>query len=256
MRRLADRRVVHVQVAADGPTTTSPEFRPTRIWIGTPSVAPDSVGVALHRLLHPQRGVAGAHRVVLVRQRRAEQRHDAVAHHLVDGALVAVHRLHHALEHRVEELARLLRIAVGEQLHRALQVGEQHRDLLALAFERAFGGEDLLGEMLGGVRIGRREARLDSWLSSHCLPALKTKLRAGGKLRAALNAVECKTSSALQAELAPDGFSCWHCAQRITQLLQFRFRSFKPQSHLHLPHHRNAVGELRLSLFVIAGAPI
>ena len=74
--------------------------------------------------------------MILVRERRAEQRHDAVAHHLVDGAFVAVHRLHHAFEDRVEDLARLFGVAVREQLHRALQVGEQHRDLLALAFQR------------------------------------------------------------------------------------------------------------------------
>ena len=92
--------------------------------------------------------------MVLVGERRAEQRHDAVAHHLVDGALVAVDGLHHPLEDRVEELARLLGVAVGEQLHRALEVGEQDRDLLALAFQGGLGGEDLLGEVLRGV--GRR----------------------------------------------------------------------------------------------------
>ena len=96
--------------------------------------------------------------MVLVGQRRAEERHDPVAHHLVDGALVAVDRLHHVLEHGVEELARLLGVAVGEQLHRALEVGEEHGDLLALAFERGLGGEDLLGEMLGGVGLGCDEA--------------------------------------------------------------------------------------------------
>ena len=53
--------------------------------------------------------------MVLVRERRPEQRHDAVAHHLVDGALVTVDGLHHVLEDRVEELACLLGIAVGEQ---------------------------------------------------------------------------------------------------------------------------------------------
>ena len=74
--------------------------------------------------------------MVLVGERGAEQRHDAVAHHLVDGALVAVDGLHHALEDRVEELAGLLGIAVGEQLHRALEIGEEHGDLLALALER------------------------------------------------------------------------------------------------------------------------
>jgi len=33
-------------------------------------------------------------------------------------------------ENRVENLARLLRVTIGQQLHRTLQVGEQHRDLL------------------------------------------------------------------------------------------------------------------------------
>ena len=96
--------------------------------------------------------------MVLVGERRAEQRHDPVAHHLVDGALVAVDGLHHALEHGIEELARLLGIAVGEQLHRALEVGEEHGDLLALAFERGLRGEDLLGEVLRGVGVLETQA--------------------------------------------------------------------------------------------------
>jgi hypothetical protein len=50
-------------------------------------------------------------------ERRAEERHDP--------------------SHRVEDPSGLLGIAIGEQLHRALHVGEQHRYLLALAFERA-----------------------------------------------------------------------------------------------------------------------
>ena len=87
---------------------------------------------------------------------RAEEGHDAIAHDLVDGALVAVDGLHHALQDRVEELAGLLGVAVGQQLHGALQVGKQHRDLLALAFEGAAGGEDLLGEVRRGVRPGAR----------------------------------------------------------------------------------------------------
>ena len=95
--------------------------------------------------------------MILVGERRAEERHDPVAHHLVDGALVAVDGLHHALEHGVEELARLLGIAVGEQLHRALEVGEEHGDLLALALEGGLGGEDPLGEVLRRVDVGRRE---------------------------------------------------------------------------------------------------
>ena len=54
---------------------------------------------------------------------------------LFDGALVAVDGLDHAFEHRVEELLRVLGIAVGKQLHRPLDVGEQHGDLLPLTLE-------------------------------------------------------------------------------------------------------------------------
>jgi hypothetical protein len=39
------------------------------------------------------------------------------------------------LEHGVEQLPRLLGVAVGEQLHGALEIGEEDRDLLALAFQ-------------------------------------------------------------------------------------------------------------------------
>jgi hypothetical protein len=98
--------------------------------------------------------MAGAHGVIFMGERGAEERHDAVTHDLVHGALVMVHGLHHVLEHRVEELARLLGIAVGEQLHRALEVGEEDRHLLALALERGLRRQDFLGEMLGRVGIG------------------------------------------------------------------------------------------------------
>ena len=149
-------------------TTTSPEFRPTRMLDGDAVRAPDSLGVPLDRLLHAQRGVAGADGVILVGERRAEQRHDPVAHDLVDGALVAVDGLHHPFEHGVEELARLLGIAVGEQLHRALEVGEEHRDLLALALEGALRGEDPLGEVLGRVRLWGGEPRYRRWRRGSC----------------------------------------------------------------------------------------
>jgi hypothetical protein len=55
--------------------------------------------VLLHGLLHAQGGLAGAHRVILMRQRRPKQGHDAITHHLVDSAFVLVHSLHHAVEH-------------------------------------------------------------------------------------------------------------------------------------------------------------
>ena len=118
-------------------TTTSPELRPDAHLDRDPMRATHLLAVAAHGVLHGQRRIAGPHRMVLMGNRRPEQGHDAIAHDLIHGALVAVHRRHHAFEHRVEQLPRLLGVAVGQQLHRALQVGEQHRDLLALPFQGA-----------------------------------------------------------------------------------------------------------------------
>jgi len=63
-------------------------------------------------------------------------------------------RLHHPLDHRVEEFSGLFGIAVSEQLHGTLEVGKQDGDLLALTFESRLGGEDFLGKVLGGVAAG------------------------------------------------------------------------------------------------------
>src|SRR5262245_49383477 len=90
-------------------------------------------------------------------ERGTEEGHNAVASHFVHRAFVVMDGFHHPLDHRVEKLAGVFGIAVGEQLHRALQIGKQHSDLLALAFEGRLGGEDLLGELFRGVGVGRRE---------------------------------------------------------------------------------------------------
>ena len=56
--------------------------------------------------------------MVLMSQRRAEQGHDAVAQHLIHRALVVMDRVHHVLDHRVEEPPGLLGILVGQELER------------------------------------------------------------------------------------------------------------------------------------------
>ena len=98
--------------------------------------AVDLLCVLTHALLHSQGGVACAHGVLLVRDRRAEECHDSIPQHLVDRALVMVHGLDHAFEHRIEQAARVLGIAIGQELHRALQVREQDGHVLALALQR------------------------------------------------------------------------------------------------------------------------
>ena len=73
--------------------------------------------------------------MVLVRDRRAEQRHDPVAGVLVDRALEAVNALGEDREEAIHDPVPLLGIDLLGELHRALHVGEEHRHLLPLAFE-------------------------------------------------------------------------------------------------------------------------
>ena len=70
-----------------------------------------------HRLLHAERRVAAAEGVVFLRQGGAEERHDAVPHHLIHRALVPVNGFHHQLEDRVQDSSSLLGIPFGHQLH-------------------------------------------------------------------------------------------------------------------------------------------
>ena len=134
VRGLSHRRVVHAQVGADGADDDFAGVQADADPNGNTLRPPQLVGVLFDRLLHPEARIARPHRVILVRQWRAEQGHDAVAHHLIDRALVVVDGVHHVREDRVQDLARLLGIAVGEQLHRALEIGEQDGDLLAFPF--------------------------------------------------------------------------------------------------------------------------
>jgi hypothetical protein len=137
--------------------------------------------------------------------RGSKQGHNAIAHDLVHGPFVTVHRRHHALQHRVEELASLLGVAVGQQLHRALEIGKQHRDLLALALEGCAGGNDLLGQAAGGVIerwLGIRGER--SWcLPDEGSPAFTTELGPWEIVSPATGTAGPESSTTVNAELPP-----------------------------------------------------
>ena len=57
--------------------------------------ASEPFGITAHLILHRQRGVTGAHGMILMGKRRAEQRHDSIAQHLIHRALIMVHGIHH-----------------------------------------------------------------------------------------------------------------------------------------------------------------
>ena len=101
---------------------------------------------------------------------RSERRHDPVTHHVVHRPLVAMHSFHHPLDYRIEQSSGFLRVAVCQEFHRALEVSEQHGDLLAFAFQGAFGRQDLLGKMLRSVRVRRLRRWGFGYLWSITLP--------------------------------------------------------------------------------------
>ncbi len=144
---LADRRVIHAHVASDCAHHNLAGIKADPNLHLDPVHGAQPVGVLPNGFLHAQRCVTGPHRVVFVGERRPEQRHDSVTQHLVDGAFVVVHRLHHPLEHWIKQFARVLGIPVGEQFHGALDVSEQHRHLFTLALERLPRLEDPLGKV-------------------------------------------------------------------------------------------------------------
>ena len=114
MRRLAHGGVVHAEVGADGPDDHLPGVEPDSN-LHVDSVSPANLlSVTAQSGLHVEGGITGSDGVILVGERRAEERHDAVAHHLVHGALVAVDGLHHAFEDGVQEFPGFLGVPVGQ----------------------------------------------------------------------------------------------------------------------------------------------
>ena len=136
--------------------------------------------------------------MVLVGYRCAKKGHDPVAHHLVDGAFVVMDGFHHPLEHGVKDLARFLGVTVGEQLHRTLEVSEEHGHLLALALKRGLRSQDPLGEVLGGVTGGNWAGRSRAPRQSRAARA--TEPLAGGHFGSTLRAREGEAGATVLAE--------------------------------------------------------
>ena len=81
---------------------------------------------------HVQRGVERPLRIVLVGDRRAEDRQDGIAHELLHEAVVARDRLGERLEQRILERAHLLGIEPLGQRGEAGDVGEEDGHLPAV----------------------------------------------------------------------------------------------------------------------------
>ena len=111
--------------------------------------------VRLDRASDVERGQYRPARVVLVRDRRAEQRHEAVAQELIDGALVAMDLGQRAVEEAAQQRVHLVGAETLGERRRADDIAEEHGHRLALALQGAARREDLLDEMPGRVGLGR-----------------------------------------------------------------------------------------------------
>jgi hypothetical protein len=135
MRRLSYRRIIHGQVGADRAHDDFPgvEADPDlyRQTLGTVYL----VTIAAQGSLHSQSSVTGAERMVLVGHRGTKESHDAIAEELIHRAFVAMHSLHHEVEHWLQALSSFFWIEAFNQCRGALDISKHHCDLLALAFE-------------------------------------------------------------------------------------------------------------------------
>src|SRR5262249_25553069 len=111
---LADGGVIHVQVVTNRSHHDFPRVEPHACLHLQAVGAADFLSVAVHGGLHGQGPRTGPHHVVFVGHWGTEERHDTVTKYLVHGALVAVHRLHHDVECRIEQPPGLFRIEIAD----------------------------------------------------------------------------------------------------------------------------------------------
>src|SRR5262249_42104313 len=151
-------------------------------------------------LLKMQCRVASPLRVILVRNGRAEERHDPVAGVLIDGALEAVDSLRQDHEEAIHGVVPLFRIKLLGEIHRSLYVREQNGYLLPFALERASRCQDFLGEMLGSVRAGLTRRRFLRGLGQR-LPAVTAEFNRRRVVEAARRTLDLERCAAIAAKL-------------------------------------------------------
>jgi hypothetical protein len=157
--------------------------------------------IPLQGLPNSERRMDGALRVILVGDRGAEESHDAVPEELVHGALVAVHLGQHQFEGAIHQPVNVFRVEPLGERGEPRDIHVEDRHLLALRFEGAPGGQDLLGEVFWGVGFRRSEVGLPGGRGTDRLPALETEFGGRRQLGTAQGARQCETAATLQAKL-------------------------------------------------------
>ena len=140
-----------MQVVANGAHHDFPGVEANAVLYGQVMGAAHLLGIGAQRCLHGQGRITGPGGVILVGNGGAKEGHNAVAQHLVHGAFIAVHRVHHGMQSRVQKLLGGFRIKATDEFQRVFEIRKQHRDLLALAFQDSAGRADFLDQGHGSV---------------------------------------------------------------------------------------------------------
>ena len=157
---------------------------------------------ALDRGLDRKRRQRGPRRMVFIGERRAEDRHEAIAQELIHGALEAMHFGQRTRKEIREQGMHRFGAERTRERGRVHHIAEQYRDLFLLTAQGVSIGEDLLREMGWGV-IGRavREFRRVRAGAAQRRPAGPAETLLGGDRRLAGRALPCERLSTLRAEL-------------------------------------------------------
>ena len=144
-------RVIHAQVVANTAHHHQAGVQPQAELTCHPMRLAELGMVCAQGALERYRGQDGAPGVILMGNGCTKQSHEAIAQELVDGALVAVHPVQRQLKKAIEQGVHGLWPNALGQGSGVGQITEEHRHLLALPCQGAVGGENLIGEVLGGV---------------------------------------------------------------------------------------------------------
>jgi hypothetical protein len=133
--RVALRGIVGTRVVADRPDDDLAGVQAHAHREVEAAPAAELVAERAQPVAQMQGSETGALSVILVGDRRTEESHDAIAGVLIDGPCVAVHAVVENVEEAIEHLVPFLGTEPLRQVHRVLNVGEQHGDLLVLALD-------------------------------------------------------------------------------------------------------------------------
>jgi hypothetical protein len=159
VHRVSLSRIVHAQIVPDAPHDHEAGVQ-TQTHLERHLPLPvDYLAVVLHGRLNIEGRVQCAYGMVFMGDRSAEQGHNPVTGELIDGPFVAMHNFRESGEAPVHDLMKRLGIEPFRQSAEPHDIGEEHGDLLALAFQRGLRRQDLLGEVFGGIAVRRPRRR-------------------------------------------------------------------------------------------------